>query len=188
MARNFHFDLVAPFYDRVFSLPSQEEMLGVLRLPVCGDLLDAGGGTGRASFQMQPWVKRLILCDLSFPMLRQAKMKRSHICLQGAADHLPFPANTLERILVKDALHHFNDQAQALADLLRVLKPGGRMVIEEPDASTWQVKMLDRLEKLAGMGSHIHTPAQIQAMISAAGYTSQVQRFDKYSVWIIVDK
>lgn len=188
MTRNILFDLLAPFYDRVSTPPSVEDYWDVLRLPIAGDLLDAGGGTGRASLLLRPYVRRLYLYDLSFPMLLQARAKNTHVCLRGMVDRLPFPANTFERILVVDALHHFPDQAQAMASLLRILKPGGRLVIEEPNVTTRPVKVIALLEKLAGMGSQIHTPAQIKSLIAGLGYHAVIQPYGRYTVWIIVDK
>ena len=188
MARNLHFDLLAPFYDRAIPPPSPQDYVDILRLPISGDLLDVGGGTGRASAFLQSCVGRLVLCDLSFRMLQQARLKDAHTCLRCRVQQLPFPPATFERVLVVDALHHFGDQQRALASLLDVLKPGGRLVIEEPHGGTLPGKIIGWLEKLALMGSHIHKPDQIQNMIADLGYLSTIQPYGQYAVWITVDK
>ena len=67
-----HFDLLAPLYDRVIASPDPDRLKHLLRLPTSGWLLDAGGGTGRASCALRPLVGQLIISDPSGPMLQQA--------------------------------------------------------------------------------------------------------------------
>jgi len=174
MTRNLHFDLLAPLYDRVIAKRDAQVYLDLLRLPVNDWMLDVGGGTGRASALLRSSVRHLVVCDLSFFMLRQAQQKDAFLPVQARAQRLPFPDATFGRILVVDALHHFDDQAGAIHSLLRVLKPGGIMLIEEPDISRLPVKLVALMEKLALMGSHIHSAAEIMAMVRRAGAAAQI--------------
>ena len=48
------------------------------------------------------------------------------------AENLPFQNETYDVILAKDALHHFSDPDRALAEISRVLKPGGLFIVSEP--------------------------------------------------------
>ena len=56
-----HFGLLAPFYERVIPPPDLRRWQELLRLPVAGNLLDAGGGTGRVSAQLRPFVNHLVI-------------------------------------------------------------------------------------------------------------------------------
>ncbi len=91
-------------------------------------------------------------------------------------------------MLVVDALHHFCDQAAAIGDLLRVLTPGGRLVIEEPDIRQWQVKLVALAEKLALMRSHFYSAEEIQAMARAHQARAEIVRDGHFTAWVVVDK
>jgi demethylmenaquinone methyltransferase/2-methoxy-6-polyprenyl-1,4-benzoquinol methylase len=130
---NSHFDWIAHFYDRAIPFTRLEQMLRVLDLPPAGSLLDAGGGTGRVAEALRSHVGWIVVADVSFPMLAQARQKDLAVT-STATEHLPFPDETFDRVLMVDALHHVSNQAATIVELYRVLKPGGRLVIEEPDS------------------------------------------------------
>ncbi len=74
-----HFDLLAPIYNRVIEWlmgPSDQELwTELLKLPIDGRLLDAGGGTIRVSTPLCSMVGQLVITDISSGMLRQASKK-----------------------------------------------------------------------------------------------------------------
>jgi demethylmenaquinone methyltransferase/2-methoxy-6-polyprenyl-1,4-benzoquinol methylase len=187
MARNFLFDWIAPFYDWVIRSPNPEKLHELLRLPVDGLMLDAAGGTGRVSAQFRSQVGKLVISDLSHAMLRQAYGKCTRCPVRSQVERLPFIDGRFERIMVVDALHHFNDQREGLSELLRVLKPDGRLVIEEPDVNRFAVKLVALGEKMALMQSHFLKPEEIQAHIEALGYPATIER-ERFIAWVVVDK
>lgn len=185
---NIHFDLLAPIYDRVISQPDPQTLQRLLKLPTDGRLLEAGGGTGRISARLKPLVGQLVLGDLSGPMMRQAQAKGEFCPVMNLTENLPFPADSFERVLVVDALHHFTDQRRAIGEMLRVLKPGGRLVIEEPDIRRFAVKLVALAEKLTLMGSHFNSAAEIETILSTFGVETQIETDGGFAVWIIADK
>lgn len=120
-------------------------------------------------------------------MLRQAQAKAAAAPVQARVERLPFPDAAFARVLVVDALYHFAAQPAAIRELLRVLAPGGRLVIEEPDIELPAVKLVALAERLAGMGSTFNRPATIQAMVAAHGHTARVERDGRFAAWVIVD-
>ena len=182
---NHHFDWVAPFYDRAIPFARLERMLEILALPGNGWLLDAGGGTGRIAAALCSHIDRVIVADVSTGMLAQACAK-GLIALNAETEHLSFPADTFDRVLMVDALHHVIHQNETIRELYRVLKPGGRLVIEEPDIRTFPVKLIAVAEKLALMRSHFLTPLEISSMLPSDAQTTTVVQ--DYTAWIIAEK
>ncbi len=185
---NIHFDWLAPVYDRLIGDHGTVRLAELLALPADGILLDAGGGTGRVSARFKNDISRIILCDWSKPMLKEAKLKGGLMPVNGKIECLPLAAESVDRILVVDALHHFPNQSLAVAMMAQALKPGGRLVIEEPDIGRFVTKMIAWAEKLTLMGSHFHSPPEIAAMMEACGLKASVETNERISAWIVGEK
>jgi ubiquinone/menaquinone biosynthesis C-methylase UbiE len=180
-----HFNVLAPLYDRLIRPPDPARNRALLDLPTTGWVLDAGGGTGRIAAQLRALIGNLVLLDRSQPMLRQAQGKGLWP-IQGDVARLPFPDACFDRAVVVDALHHFPDQSAAIGALLRVLKLGGRLVIEEPDIARGAVKLVALAERLALMGSSFSAPAEICAMAVAHG--ARVVGDGGFAAWVVAEK
>ena len=183
-----HFNLLAPFYEWLIAAPDGERLSELLRLPLHGRLLDVGGGTGRVADVLQSSVDKMFLIDPAAGMLDQARAKRGLRLARAKVERLPFGNAVFDAVLVVDALHHFYDQRMAVAELLRVLKPGGRMVIEEPDLRRFRVKLIAVMEKVALMRSHFYSPEAIRDMIAAHGLDACIERDEVMTAWVVVDK
>lgn len=183
-----HFDIIAPFYDRVIQKLDLKRLISLLKLPSKGLMLDAGGGTGRVSSRLRTMIDEVVVCDLSLSMLKQAKLKGCLWLAQSHIEQLPFPDESFERIMVVDALHHFCNQRQSIQELLRVLKTGGRLVIEEPNIDKFIIKWVALAEKLFLMQSHFSSSDEIIAMINEQGFNADVDKDDRFILWVVVEK
>lgn len=182
-----HFDLIASFYDRLIGPPDASRLRHLLKLPTTGWLLDAGGGTGRVSSQLRTVVAHVVVSDLSHRMLQKTP-ERDIWPVQAHAERLPFTDEFFDRVLVVDAFHHFCNQRESISDLLRVLKPGGRIVIEEPDYTHKGVKILAMIEKMLLMRSRFYSPEKIRNMLISNGVSAHIKRDGHYTAWIVADK
>lgn len=94
---------------------------------------DLGCGTGQVSAALAPFVARVIAVDASGAMLQAAKKRLQafeHVDLRrGELESLPIDDERLDAATLMLVLHHVPDPARALAEVARVLKPGGRVVV-----------------------------------------------------------
>jgi demethylmenaquinone methyltransferase/2-methoxy-6-polyprenyl-1,4-benzoquinol methylase len=182
-----HFRYLAPIYDRLMGTPDPGPFVELLKLPVSGRLLDSGGGTGRIAFTLRPLAGQVVVADACPAMLARARAK-SLSAVAARTGQLPFGNGCFERILVVDALHHFSGQREALADLARVLAPGGRLLIEEFDATRAAVRVIAMAETAVGMGSRFLRPQEIREMLTAHGLSVQIRGGRPARAWIVADK
>ncbi len=183
-----HFRYVARIYDRIIRPPDSERLARVLKLPVDGPVLDLGGGTGRVSSLLGTLAGAAVVTDFSMPMLRQAAAKGGLLPVRAVGEALPFSDGTFDRVLIVDALHHFRNQGQAIDEALRVLRPGGRLAIEEPDIGRFVVRAVAILERLILMRSRFHEPLQIIEMIGERGLPARIEDYHFFRAWIVADK
>ena len=176
-----HFSAIAPIYARATysSLDSLRKYAG---LPARGRLLDVGGGTGRVASAVRDLVDEVVIADVSMGMSKQTpRSTLQPVC--AFSESLPFPSDSFERILMVDALHHVVDQPSTAKEMFRLLKPGGRIIIEEPDIRSFGVKLIALAEKLLLMRSHFLSPQQIAGLFKDATIHSEDS-----SAWVVVTK
>jgi ubiquinone/menaquinone biosynthesis C-methylase UbiE len=182
-----HFDLLAPLYDKVIGHKEPVKIVELGGFPIDGIVLDAGGGTGRISQALLGKARQLVVLDLSFGMLKEASGKNGLVTVNSHTEALPFPDGIFDTVIMVDALHHVCDQAETAQELLRVVKPGGRIVIEEPDIGTLVVKAVALAEKLALMRSRFLSPVQIAGLFAGQGAKTQIER-DSFNAWVVIER
>ncbi len=182
-----HFGILAPFYDRFIGSTKTDIWRKVLDLPFEGLLLDAAGGTGRVAQHVGCPACQVVVADASLQMMREARKKPGLLASATTIECLPFEDGSFERVLMVDALHHVVDQRQTCLEMWRVLKPGGRLVIEEPDIATNFVKFLAVAEKVLLMRSHFLSPDEIAGMY--AGLPAKISIVREGNIaWVVVEK
>jgi ubiquinone/menaquinone biosynthesis C-methylase UbiE len=181
-----HFGLIAGFYDRLGQYRITAPLLGTLSLTQNSLLLDAGGGTGRVSTALRDLVKEVFVVDVSEGMLRRASDK-GLAAVYAPVESLPLHSGSIDRIIMVDALHHVANQRQAADELWRVLAPGGRILIIEPDIRRFFVKLIAIGEKLLLMRSHFLTPEELRSLFMVS--KGKVDSFvNEINVYLVVEK
>ncbi len=122
------------------------------------EALEVGCGTGLILDHVAPIASRAVGVDLSAGMLAKAR-SRGHQVVQGSATALPFADASFDCVYSFKVLAHVPAIDQALAEVARVLRPGGHAVLEL--YNRWSLRYLARLAAGARrIGAH-HDEADI---------------------------
>lgn len=173
--------LFAALYDRLLSgveaaglQAHRQRLLGDLT----GRVLEIGAGTGANLPLYGQRVQSVTLAEPEAPMARKLERKiadsrRAVEIVRAPAEHLPFPDASFDAVVSTLVLCTVSDQARALGEIRRVLKPGGRLVFiehvrsEEPRLARWQ----DRLNGLNRIVAHgCNCNRRTLEAIGAAGF------------------
>jgi ubiquinone/menaquinone biosynthesis C-methylase UbiE len=171
------YDNLAAVYDhrwRHYVDVSVRQSASALHLRGDERLLDVGCGTGTFLQKLQrdhPGLK-LHGIDPSDQMLKVARRKCGHSVAfeKGDAGRLPYPESQFDAVTSISALHFFPDGGRAVAEMARVLQPGGRIVITDWCADFLPMRLFavwQRWRK-APLG-HIHRVAELRQLMEATG-------------------
>lgn len=101
-------------------------------------ILDLAAGTGTSSQPFHERGSKVVPCDFSLGMLEVGKQRLPHLpFVAGDAMNLPFADNSFDAVTISFGLRNVQDPARALREMLRVTKPGGRVVVCEFSSPVW---------------------------------------------------
>ncbi len=183
-----YFSKIAKFYDFIIPPFKEKKLLQFITFNSAETLVEVGGGTGRAAKPLLPFVKEIILVDLSFDMLKQAK-KNIHLkyLLTGSGTTLTFRNNSLELIFINDTLHHISSQQEVIESCFHALKDEGMIIIREIEPRYFWSKLIVLMEKILRFNSKFLTPTELMELCSKANLTSTYYKESK-GTYIIVAK
>jgi ubiquinone/menaquinone biosynthesis C-methylase UbiE/ribosomal protein S27E len=144
--------------------------------PNRGRLIEVGSGIGALSnsFKEDGWQVEAI-----DPWVEGCQYAESHYGLKAhpmTLEEVRFPDASIDVAVMIHVIEHLPDPAATLAEIDRVLKPGGLLVMETPRYDTLMFKLLGRRERSVSCDGHIYfyTNKSLQQLGQKAGF--QVQR------------
>lgn len=147
-------------------------------------VLDLGCAQGIVANNLEKLGGLWIHADNDHAHLRNGRDLLGRRIVQVGENSLPFAADTFQTVLMLDFLEHVDDDRGTLAELHRVLKPGGRLIVSTPVSG--RIMLLNRLKKLCGMKPEIYghkregySMTELRGLISAAGFS--IVRADTYA-------
>ena len=134
-----------------FTEEMRDDAIGRIQLSPSAIVADVGTGTGFVARGLAPRVGRVLGFDQAPEMLEIARRNLADVgnveFIEAPGDDLPLPDGTLDAVFANMYLHHAPDPAAAIAEMARVLKPGGTLVVTDVDEheQTWMREaMADR--------------------------------------------
>jgi len=102
-------------------------------------VLDLAAGTGTSSEPFADAGVRVVPCDFSLGMLKVGRRRRGDLrFVAGDATRLPFASGVFDAVTMSFGLRNVVDVPAALAEMRRVTRPGGRLVVCEFSHPTWR--------------------------------------------------
>ncbi len=148
-------------------------------------VLDVGCGPASDVFELEAIVGptgRAVGVDVSYAMIEEARKRAATVASRAEfevspIESLPFPDATFDAVRTERVLMHVADAARAVRELVRVTKPGGRVVAIEPDHQMLAVdasdgELCDRV--LRGLNAALASPRigrQLRGLFLSAGLT-----------------
>ena len=149
-------------------------------------LLDLGCGFGRHAFEALRRGARVVAYDMALPELGQVAatahaMKEageiaptlSCASVNGDGTRLPFADESFDRIIASEVMEHVPDDDAALAEFIRVLRPGGTIAItvpaEFPERVCWRLSDEYYAPKSEGGHVRIYSESELRRKIGEAG-------------------
>ena len=97
-----------------------------------GDILENGCGVGMYVEHLSPFGGTVTGLEFDFERAAEAGQNSPRI-MNAAGEHLPFPDRSFDLILSHEVIEHVQSDVDAIREMVRVLKPGGRAVIFVPN-------------------------------------------------------
>ena len=118
-------------------------------------ILEVASGTCLCGRAFAPCVRTVVCVDATASMLEEGKREAEKVQLEnlcfvkGYAEELPFLDNSFDLVFSRLAFHHFTDVSRAFSEMVRVLKPGGKLLLVDMAAAEETLRTTeDQLETL----------------------------------------
>lgn len=149
-------------------------------------LLDLGCGAGRHAFEAYRRGAKVVALDTDADELRgvaellaamaaEGEASGPAVAVRGDALSLPFPDGAFDRIIAAEVLEHLPDDEGALAELVRVLRPGGTIAVSVPSALAervcWALSEDYHAPRVPGGHLRIYRDGELCRLMRAAGLT-----------------
>jgi SAM-dependent methyltransferase len=149
-------------------------------------VLDVGSGFGRHVYECARRGARVVALDhpaaevvhtrnTLAAMVEAGEITADRLTgvLRGDARSLPFPDDTFDVVITSEVLEHIQDDVTAIAEMVRVLKPGGRFAAtvpaQFPETINWKLSDEYHAPKSPGGHVRIYSRIELAAKLRAAG-------------------
>jgi SAM-dependent methyltransferase len=97
-----------------------------------GRILEDGCGVGEYLGRLAPGAAQAVGLEIEHERACIAAQKTARVVC-GAGEHLPFPSNYFDLVLSHEVIEHVQDDRAALSEIVRTLRPGGRLALFCPN-------------------------------------------------------
>ena len=146
-------------------------------------VLDVGCGTGvfanlaRSAFpRASIWGVDLVAAMMAKGRERRLSSTVGVSLVQGDSERLPFPDGAFDVVTCSNSFHHYPDQGRAVAEMRRVLKPGGRLLLIDGSRDGWWGWLIYDVCVAGIEGDVLHASARrVRDLFDRAGFVETAQ-------------
>ncbi len=170
-------------------------------------IVDVGSGGGWFSRMLQSHHVNVLSVDLSFNNLKHIADENDSTGILSMANRLPFADETVDAVIASEVIEHLNNPGSAIKDFIRIVKPGGRVVITTPYKEDIKKHLCIHCNKLTPANAHLHSfdEEKLTQLFSRGGANeiyyrrignkaflvsrlSYMLRWLPLSVWLLIDR
>ena len=190
------FENISNFTDESY----MEHIRGCISPSKADSILEVASGTCLCGRSLAPYVKTVVCLDATPAMLVKGKAeaeKRSldnMVFIKGLAEDLPFLDNSFDIVISRLAFHHFPDPETSFREMARVLKPSGKLVLIDMEATDEELRTeRDSLEKMRDIShERMLSRIEMETMFLSCGLTiaseESADRSQRLSAWLDLTK
>ena len=139
------FDGIAKRYDLMNDVAAMGQvrmwrdlMVEALQIQPGDTVMDLAAGTGTSTSAIAREGARVVAADFSLGMMSEGRRRGAPVPFVGAdGQHLPFATDSFDAAVISFGLRNVHEPRMALAEMVRVVRPGGRVVVCEFSTPSW---------------------------------------------------
>jgi ubiquinone/menaquinone biosynthesis C-methylase UbiE len=165
-----------PFANKPRHLDLIETLVFMSSAASADEVLDVACGPGTVACAFAKSAKHVTGIDITPEMIKQAKLLQNETGLENITWHtgnvvpLPYPDEGFSIVLTRYSFHHFLEPRRVFEEMIRVCKPGGKVVVADVAVEPRNAEAYNSMEKLRDP-SHVRalTKAELENLLKEAG-------------------
>jgi ubiquinone/menaquinone biosynthesis C-methylase UbiE len=157
--KDLYFETIDKNFERWMSSYDVAQRIGLIKTWIPSEArmlscLEVGCGTGRISEAIFDLVGELTVADISEDLARKVGERLGVGWKEQDACNLQIPENTFDLVISSECIEHTPDPRRALKEMVRVIKPGGTIIVTSPNKAWYPLlwlSMVAKVRKFAGI-------------------------------------
>jgi len=158
---------------KLLTTPLKSRFRGLPEYVHGGKLLDVGCGSGNYLYSLRELGWNVYGVELDEGAARYARDRLGLNVLSGTLEQAEFSGAFFDVVTMRQVLEHLPDPSGTLAEVYRILRPGGRLMVEVPNIAGLPATLFKSWWFNLDVPRHLYsfTPRTLEAMLEKAGFT-----------------
>ncbi|WDL96690.1 class I SAM-dependent methyltransferase [Alicyclobacillus sp. ALC3] len=158
-----------------------QRLITLLNLPAGATVADIGAGTGNYSVELAVHGYNVIAVEPSAMMRNQGRTHTNLHWMAGIAEKLPLQDNSVDGVISTLTIHHFSDVETSFKEMIRVVRPGGPIVlfVSDPRLCQNECWLVDYFHPIFTQSYEVYPELQhlVETLAQVSGCQVQIETF-----------